>query len=99
MADGEQVTERALISFGVSLYPSQMEYVDRLAAIYGMSKSHAVRHVIDRLQEAERELAEMRNATIWKHAKDCGLTYVDAMNQMAAEWVDLQRRREAPGAR
>ena len=94
MATGS-LEDQTLVSFGVNLYPAQLKYVERLAAIYGMSKSNAVRYAIDRLQEVERELSEMRNATIWQHAKDMGISYVDAMNQVAAEWVEMQRRRMA----
>lgn len=92
MATGSQ-EKRVLVTFGVNLYPEQMDYIKRVRAIFGMSKSNAVRYAIDRLQEAERELYELRNATIWQYAKDTGISYVDAMNQVAAEWVEMQRQR------
>lgn len=98
MATG-RTEDRGLVTFGVNLYPAQLEYLERLAATYGMSKSHTVRYAIDRLQEVERELFEMRNATIWQLAKDTGISYVDAMNRVAAEWVEMQRRRKTDDVR
>lgn len=37
-----------LTTFGVSLYPQELDYVDNLSAIYGTSRAATIRTIINR---------------------------------------------------
>lgn len=43
-----------LTTFGVSLYPQELDYVDRLSATYGTSRAATIRAIINRDRLADQ---------------------------------------------
>ena len=48
------ISKGLLTTFGVSFYPQELDYVDHYAAIYGLSRSAAVRNLINQARMADQ---------------------------------------------